>query len=670
MNDFEKTVIVNCRSIFETFEEQPIQNIIHCLQTADELYHNGEESFLTDEEYDALRRYLELSDPTNAYLVGIGSEVRGGKIKLPYQMGSLDQVEIGDIKEWIEKNDLQDEDLVISDKMDGTSTLIVYDDKGAPQIAYSRGNGVEGADISRHIFKISNVPPQLPCGHKLVIRAEVELTETAFEKLRTKVMSRSGKPYKNARNMVAGLMNSKTNPDIVYDYLTVVAYEILNLPELSKVEQFKFLKEQFFQTAYYKCFRGRELSDEFLAGYIRSRREQLDYAIDGIVLEVDSVEKRVAMNPTRDTLNPAYAIKYKVADASNLAIATVKSVTWNVSKHGYLKPQVNIEPVELVGVTVSNATGFNAKFIFDNNIGAGAKVKITRSGDVIPFIVEVVLGAKMTAYPNEYDWTFNETGVDAVLKNHHDNEEVIIQQLIDFFASIDAPHLKEGNVRKFFEHEKRLEDVFGEGLFVPSFTKILTNMLSAPSETWESIIGSNGKKIHSGLQKKLDSIHLHAILGSLPYFGRGIGVRKFKKLEQEYGTKELLNHLLNPADPFGEESIVGVEGFDEKSAIKIINGVSDFFEFWDVAEKYFNIIEMKVVTTGVMVGQKVVFTGFRDKDLHAKVEAAGGEMQSGVSGKTTLVVTSNPHSNTGKIQKAREKGIRVIGIDELRGMVG
>jgi len=416
--------------------------IIDILQRADAEYAVGD-SFIEDNEYDALYLIAERLDPADVYFTGVGSEVRGGKIKLPYEMGSLNQVQVGDITDWVKKNNLEKERLVITDKMDGTSAMLVYNESGKPQIAYSRGNGTEGADITRHIFKITNTP--LFVSGKLVVRAEVEMTETSFEFLKDKVKRHSSnEPYKNARNMVSGLMNRKENPDIVYDHLTVVAYEVVGWNE-SKTEQLQKLVEEGFDITHYTTISGSELTDKTLAEYVTIRKNELDYAIDGIVIDVDSEAKRAQMNPTRDTLNPAYSIKYKVTDESNLVIATVRGVTWNVSKHGFLKPQVNIEPVELVGVTISNATGFNARFIEQHGIGKGAKVKLTRSGDVIPFITGVVESVTPDMPTEDCEW--NETGVDLVLTNKDDSEEVVINQNIDFFMKIEAQMLKEGTVR-------------------------------------------------------------------------------------------------------------------------------------------------------------------------------------------------------------------------------
>ena len=114
---------------------------------------------------------------------------------------------------------------------------------------------------------------------------------------------------------------------------------------------------------------------------------------------------------------------------------------------------------------------------------------------------------------------------------------------------------------------------------------------------------------------------------------------------------------------------MSVEGFEEKTAQKILNGMDDYYAFYAAVKGYITIAEEEGPTGTSMEGQKVVFTGFRDKDLQAAVEAAGGEMQSGVSGKTTILVTKNPNSTSGKVQKARDKGVKIVGIDELRGML-
>jgi len=390
--------------------------------------------------------------------------------------------------------------------------------------------------------------------------------------------------------------------------------------------------------------KGKDLTDEKLAKFLEMRRANTDFAIDGVVIDVNSESKRAEMNPTRDTLNPAYSIKYKVADASNLVLATVKGVTWNISKHGFLKPQINIVPIELCGVTVSNCSGFNAKFIQDNNIGKGTTFNLTRSGDVIPTYLSTVKSTIAEMPVEEVEW--NETNVDLVLINKSDNEEVKIQQVLDFFSSIEAPHLKEGAVRKFFEvGYKSIEDII-----------TLTNM------EMFSIIGENGNKIYDGLRDKLTDVAPHIVMGSVPFFGRDVGKRRFKKLIAALGLEIVYHVTVN--------EIVSVDGFEVKTAEKIVRGIDEYLAWLEKLEgEYISIKETVRVSGGSMSGKKVCFTGFRDKELQALVEAAGGEMQTGVSKMTDILVAKNPSSNSGKMKKARDNGTQVIGVDDLKELL-
>jgi NAD-dependent DNA ligase len=635
-------------------ETYATEYLIEVLRAADDLYYNDHESFISDAEYDAVRLFTQKAIPHHVYFTGIGSEVRGGKIKLPYQMGSLDQVEIGEITDWIGNWGLQHEDIVITDKLDGTSAMVIYDEDGNLQIAYSRGNGVEGADITRHLKLVPSIPKKV--SGSMVVRGEMIIKLANWSSVKETVESRSGKEYKNPRNCVAGMMNAKSNPEGVYQYLDFVAYDVLG-DESSKRKMLKWLLDEGFKVPVNDSFIGSGLTDQRLAEWLNLRRKRTEYEIDGLVLDVEDKFKRLKMNPTRDTLNPAYAVKYKVADASNQAVATVVDVEWNVSKHGYLKPRVKIEPVDLVGVTIQHATGFNAKFIYDNGIGPGAKIKITRSGDVIPFILDVVektLPRMPGSVPSEidWDWSWNETGVDAVLNNHHESDDVAINQIVDFFASIDAPMLRKGNVAKMYEAPldplRSIEDI-----------------ITAPQGIIEAHLGANGQKVFAGLRKVLTDIPVWKLMGSTHFFGRGVGKRKMKKLIDALGWEVVLT---GSAEDFAQ-----VEGFDDKTAEKIARGLGPYLD-WIIPLEDNGYITIAYEDTNVvgdkMAGEKVVFTGFRDKELQDAVEAAGGTMQSSVSGKTTIVVTTNPNSNTGKIKKARGLGIKILGVDEFKEMMG
>lgn len=627
-----------------TIEDIHVQVLIDALVAADDLYFNDDESFLSDAEYDAIKQYAQRTNPTEPYFTGIGSSVRGGKVVLPNKMGSLDQIYQGEYRPWVEKHNLTKETLVVSDKLDGVSSQLIYGRDGKLQIAYSRGDGTLGADISRHIRKIKSVPQQIDTkGEIVAIRAEVILAPAKFNILKTKVKSKSGKTYKNPRNMVAGCMNSSERPDVVYEYLDVVAYQVIG-STLSKSDQFKWLAKQGLKTAYYTTMIAGKIDEAILTKHLNDRRAVTEYEIDGVVIDVDDANTRKRINPTRETLNPAYAVKFKVADDSNQATTTVTNVEWNISKDGYFKPRVQFNPVNLVGVTISNASGFNAKFIKDNMIGPGAVIRITRSGDVIPYILGVDTPATEPQLPDDAVW--NATGVDLLVADEN-NPTMRLQQLTDFFNTLDIPHLADGNIEKLFDC----------GFTTPE------SIIPLTQEDFGSVVGSlsNGKKIFTGIRAKFTNIELYRLMGAHPAFGRGVGVRKMKKLWDAFA-----GDMTKCSDT---NAIVAVEGFDIKTAKKIVNGVERFNAFMDEVRDYVTVAPYVAPVQGGLSGSTFVFTGFRSKELEQAIEAAGGKMGSSVSSKTTYLVTEDPDSNSGKAKKARELGVAVIGVQALRDML-
>lgn len=636
------------------FEEHTPNEIVSLLELADDLYYNDEEPIITDAEYDMLRKYVQYTDPTNPYIIGVGSSVRGEKIQLPYTMGSLDQIYKGEMYDWVKKWKLTGNECVISHKLDGASAMVVFNANGQFQIGYSRGDGVEGADISRHFSNMpsKSFPQQIPYFNQpLTVRGENIISKSNFVEAIKIVKTRNNKQYKNPRNMVSGLMNASSNPIPVYQHIEFVAYEIVG-SDLSKLDQLKLLAKLGFNVVSYFTNSFNNLTDAYLEDVLKESKHRSDYELDGLVVEAESAAKRSEMNPTKATLNPAHTIKFKVADENNIAYPICVNVEINLSKHGYLKPRVQIEPTDLLGVTVTWATGFNMKFIKDNKIGPGAKIKIIRSGDVIPYIIEVIHPMppengnfndwfeQSSQQFGDVDWT--DTGVDLVLTDAVNNATVRYEQLVDFFDSIGVPHLGEGNLAK----------VFDMGF------DTMEEIIELTQQDWVSMIGANGKKIFLGMKEKLTDIPMYKLMGSYPGFGRGVGIRKMKKLYDAFGGD------MTKCDSISD--IISVDGFEGKTAQKIQKGYGDFCIFLETISKYVSIKPYEAPKSGVLSGMSVVFTGFRNAELEKQVENAGGKMGSSVSSKTGLVVTTDPDGTTGKLGKARDFNIKIIGIDELK----
>ena len=638
--------IINNIDLFGIYEDYNIPMLINVLKELDNEYYNNGESSLPDDIYDEIKKHVQSIDPNNAYLKVVGSEVRGGKVKLPFTMGSLNQVYVGEIEEWVVKNGLENELIVITDKLDGTSGLVEYDAK--LKIGYSRGDGIEGADITRHLRKMYTIPKITY--EPMSVRGENIISHKNFPQLQKATAHLRNKAYANARNAVAGIMNSKENPDDTYRFIDFVAYDIVGDTNQDKIEMLMTLEKNAFDIPKYTIVRGYQLTDEFLTNILNTRRTESSYQIDGLVLDINSAAIRATMNKNNADLNPVFSIKYKVADIDNVAEAVVEYVEWNASKHGYLKPRIRIEPIPLCGVTVTWTQGFNAKFIKDNNIGPGTILKITRTGDVIPHVVggtknpQIVLATHAQMPDEDYIW--NETGVDIILTSMENRDDVAINQLIDFFTKLKVPGLKEGNIT---------------ALVQAGYTKP-ESIIKLDLATIQNILNSEiiGERVYEGIRTSLINVPFERLMGAYST-SRGIGIRRVNSVYKEFGLG-----IFNINDP---SQLLNIEGIQEKTANKVMNEIILFREFTREIADYFNFADKPVATaktTGLFANQHIVVTGFRDSELEKFIESNGGTMQSGVNKKTTLVIAANPNENSGKIKKAKDLNVDIISLTSFQ----
>lgn len=608
-----------------------ISAIVNQLKIAKDFYYKGR-PIMTDPDFDSLENKLRELDPANDYFKIVGAVVRGEKIKHTMPMGSLDQInDISEFNSWVAKHLLFESAFVLSDKLDGNSIVLHYDLDGVFEYAVTRGDGIEGLDITRHINRMLRrgtppIPKVVGVSGPFDVRCEAIIKKSLFEQHVT--------GYKNPRNYVAGQLNRAVADEEFIEYVDIVAFDATF--DARKIDTLQRLYSHGFNVVNYTYANNKQSIEMIgLENSLASRKENSEYELDGIVIDVDDVDTRNKLG--FDNLNPVYARKFKVN--VNFIETEVVDVDWNPSKNGYMKPRVQIEPVDLAGVTISFATGFNAKFIKDNVIGPGAVVQITRSGDVIPFIQKVISPANEPALPKNHEeycyWT--ETGVDLVLRELPD--ESLIKQNAEFFSGIDAPLLKMGNVTALYE---------------AGFTSI-QSILGASEDDFVVVLGENGYKAYNGLVQKLQGIPEYVLAGSLPFFGRGVGRHKMKALAEAHGNISDLTY----------DKIVTTAGFDEITAVKIANSIPFYVDFLSNLPEYASV-EVFVPVSGDLNGTVVCFTGIRSKELENVIESRGGKVASSITKEVTHLVAKDPNGKSTKLDKARKSGIEVISLQDAQ----
>ena len=629
MSKYLKDLLKDYQKFIDT---QPLNILIEVAKYSAEQYYNGE-GVISDKLYDDLFDEIKKRDPKNDFLKKVGFEITGkNKVELPYYMGSMDKIKISEsdrLSKWQKK--FNKHDYVVMDKLDGISGLFVLNN-GTKKL-YTRGNGTIGQDITHLINTIPSF--KFSVSTDIVLRGELIISKKKWEKYTTQ--------FSNARNMVSGLVNSKKiNTDIMKD-IDFVIYEIME-PRMRQSEQLKFLQKNKMTHVYYETLDKSDLDFEMLDEILLDRREASEYEIDGIIVMDDSLHDYNAEG------NPDFAFAFKDASEKQTADVIVKDVEWNVSKDGYLKPKLVLEPTKLSGVIISNATAFNAKYIVDNKIGPSSVVKIIRSGDVIPHVLEVIKTAKVKMPSVEYKW--NETNVDLIATGSKSDEQ-IIKELTFFAEKMDIMNLSEGIITNFVEND--IDDIF-------KIINVSKNTLAELPSFKDKMVN----KIHENIQTAMEKASLIQFMNATNIFGHNFGHKRLEKIFVKYGNNFIKYMKDHTKDEIYNE-VLKIDGFDDITASQFSNLIHEFIKVFEkIPNSYQKTIiknsETKVVSEKFKV-KKFVFSGFRNKEWEDYITENGGELVSSVSKNTSYLVTTKKdydEGSTSKVIKAKEVGVTIV----------
>jgi NAD-dependent DNA ligase len=612
------------------------------LNHANTMYRNFQ-PIMTDNEYDILEDYIKEKYPNNKALKQIGAPVTKNKVTLPYFMGSMDKIkpDTNALQVWKSK---YTGPYVLSCKLDGVSGL--YTTEGKTPKLYTRGDGKVGQDISYLIPYL-----RLPKNANLVIRGEFIISKAAFN---TKYKT----TFANARNMVSGIVNQKSvNPEIIKD-VDFVAYEVIK-PLLKSSEQFATLQKLDINPVQHTP-PFVKVDNELLSETLIKWRQTAPYEIDGVIVTNDEIY------PLRKEGNPEHSFAFKMVLSDQIAEAKVVDVIWTPSKDGYLKPRVQIQPINLGGVKIEYATGFNGQFIQENKIGVGAVIELIRSGDVIPHIRKVVVPATEAKMPQvAYKW--NDTHVDIIIEDLDSDEIVKEKNITGFFRGIEVEGLSSGNIKRMIQAG------------FDSVPKILKMTISDLLQV-EGFKEKTAQKLYTNIQAQIQSANLVTIMAASNIFGRGFNNKKLELILNEY--PDILTDQKTQDANKVINKVAAIKGMAEKTAEAFISKIPAFLAFVQEAhlegklqEQYENQNQQKqnqlVNQSHPLYNKSIVFTGFRDKVLEEQVKAQGGKIGSSVSKNTFILITKdNPigGDETGKVLEAKKLGIKIMTPEEFKAI--
>ena len=617
-DDFKKNGI----TVLEGLNENQLSKLIH---EANAAYYN-EEPFLSDNEYDIVKEFMEAKFPSNSIIAEIGASVEKNKIPLPYYMGSMDKIkpDTDALSTWMGK---YRGPYVLSCKLDGVSGLYSTEEK-VPKL-YTRGDGKVGQDISHLIPYL-----RLPKTKGVVIRGEFIIPKSVFEKkYKTK--------FANPRNMVAGLINHKSVNEAIRD-INFVSYEVMK-PVMKPSEQMDFLSTLDVDKVLYKI--ESSLSNELLSETLVDWRQNYVYEIDGVIVTNDKIYERKSGNPE-------HSFAFKMVLSDQVAEAKVVDVIWTPSKDGYLKPRVQIEPINLGGVKIEYATGFNGAFIKDNQVGIGSVIELIRSGDVIPHIQKVVAPAQEAKMPSvPYKW--NESLVDVMLEDATSDGTVKEKNITGFFRGIGVEGLSSGNVARIIQAG------------FDTVPKII-NMSIADFLKVDGFKDKTATKLFNGIREKIQSASLITIMSASNIFGRGFSEKKLELIMESYP----IVLLSKESNSYKIEKIASIKGMAKKSAELFVEKIHNFIQFIQEAgleDKLLQpVLEKQIDESHPLFGKSIILTGFRDANLQDELKELGAKIGSSVSKSTFIVLVKDKEEDTGKVADAKKLGIPIMTPDEFK----
>ncbi len=619
---------------------------------------------VTDNEYDNEVRQLALIDPDNEWFHKLEpapvSKTR--KVKLPIPMKSLNKVKsVAEIKQWLASMAIPGKaELVITPKFDGVSWLR---DEFTGNV-YSRGGADnEGQDCSPHYNMLAANSSSSDNKLHYTFGELVFACKTWERELAGKTSDATGEKFRSPRNTVAGLIN-RDEPSPILAHTTFYRYGVseMDLQDFHTYSQLlQTLCDTYQQQTYGVVVTVDELSETKLAELFKAWRN--DYYIDGLVIYLNKIALWDAIGRQQTTGNPLYAIAYKHPDFTDVFETTVKGIDWKVSKAGALKPVVNIDAIDTGDCTMENPTGYNAKYIFDNGIGKGAKITVTRSGGIIPKILSVMEEATTNVMLKQRDdllycpdcgqpTKWNDTQVELICTNQQ-CRGIRLAKVVHFYTILEAEQMGEETIAKMFKAgydtlTRILDITFDELMRIEGFGESIAN----------TILSAN--------QKIRDGVDVIKLMHASDCF-LGIGQVKAKSIVSSLSDNDkmaFINGYVFINDGFEQtEQFMSMN----KTLQSFYKGIQPFYAF--VATNRLRILPMEEPKKPIgnrYAGMKVCFTGIRDKNLEAEIVAQGGEVVSGVTKTTTHLIVAELNSPSSKTIKAKTLGIPILTIESFK----
>lgn len=662
--------------------------LVKKIQDADYKYHTLDNPDISDREYDSLLRELYEIEEKYPDIKSIDSPSNrvGGKVlsKFKKVVHKVPMLSLANVYNEEEINNfvysLNEDDFVCEMKIDGLSVSVVYE-HGYLKQALTRGNGLEGEDITENVKTIKTIPLKLSKDISLEVRGEIFMEKDTLEKLNKEINEKNviiekenqekillGKKtrkyielFKNERNAAAGSIRQLDSKITAKRNLKNIMYQLVNPLEYdlhSQIEVLNFLNELGFKTnnEVNKLVKGSDGINQYIKD-ISNLRKKLNYPTDGVVIKLNNIDKWVELGNTAKY--PRWAVAYKFPE--DKVITKLEKFIFTVGRTGKITPNAILSPTLIAGTTVKRATLHNEDYVVNRDLRENDYVYIKKAAEIIPEVIEPIIERRtgeekpfkminicpicsslLERKENQADWYC--INPDCPAKN--------IESLIHF-VSRNAMYIEGLG-------EEIIEDFYNLG-YIKTYSDIF--MLENHKNDLIELEGFGNKsveKILNNIEKsKLNSLERLIFAIGIP----NVGEKTAKILAKNYKT---IDNLILAT----KEDLIKIKDIGDIVAESIIN-------YFKVDKNIINIEKLRELNVNfnylgreennIFDGKRIVVTGsltkYTRKEIEELIENSGGNTSSSVSKLTDYVVVGeNPGS---KKDKAKELNIPILTEEEF-----
>ena len=629
--------------------------------------------FMMKELQELEARHPELYD-ANSPSQRVGSDLQSEfhQVKHRYPMLSLaNTYSEQDVRDWYEsvKKGLAGEDFEVCCEMkyDGLSISLTYVD-GALTQAVTRGDGVQGDDVTTNVKTIRSIPLVLPgtgYPHEFEIRGEILMPWSSFEHLNKEREAAEEPLFANPRNAASGTLKSLDSHVVAQRQLDAYLYYLLgeSLPADGHFENLEAARSWGFKISegMRKAHSVEEVMD--FINYWDQERKNLPVATDGIVLKVNSLRQQRSLGYTAKS--PRWAIAYKFK--AERECTRLLEVTYQVGRTGAVTPVANMEPVQLAGTTVKRATLNNEDFIRSFDLHIGDMVYVEKGGEIIPKIVGVNIderpiiaqpvqfikkcpecGAPLVRYEGEAAWYCpNDAGCPPQIKGRIEHFIARKAMNIDSLGpeTVDE-YYRRGIVKNVADlYSIDVQQINGDGSRTKSAQRIVNGIQKSKEVPFERVVFALGIRFVGETTARLLARHFKS-LDALMAAG-------LEDLQEVEGVGEVM-----------AKSIIAY--FHNEENLRIVNRLREVGLQMQLSES------QTAATSDKLAGQSIVISGVfahhsRD-EYKLIIEQNGGKNVGSISGKTSFILAGD-NMGPSKLEKAQKLGIKIMNEDEFLDLI-